>query len=73
MTGADYRALTSDELDQHVRNGQGADYIMIARMIVSLKLHHQVERAARLLCRHVPGVYSNLEMALGALDASREV
>ncbi len=69
----DPRALTAEEFDQHIRNGQGADYIMVARMIVSLKLLMQVERASRLLCRYMPGVYSNIEQSLGALDAAREV
>ena len=72
MADTTTRALTAEEFDQHIRNGQGADYIMVARMIVSLKLLHQVERAARILVRHQPGIYSHIEQMLGALDAARE-
>lgn len=68
----DYRALTAAEFDLHCRNETPADFVMVARMIVSLKLLHQVERASRLLCKYQPGIYSNIEKALGALDASRE-
>ena len=72
MTDTTTRALTAEEFDQHIRNEQPADWVMVARMLVTLKLMMQVERAARLLVKYQPGVYSNIELALGALDASRE-
>ena len=68
----DYRALTAEEFDLHCRNETPSDFVMVARMIVSLKLLHQVERSARVLVRHQPGIYSYIEQSLGALDASRE-
>lgn len=68
----DPRALSAEEWEQFLRNKQPPDYIMVGRMIVSLKLLHQVERAARLLCKYQRGIYDNIERALGALDASRE-
>ena len=68
----DPRALTAEEFNQFLRNGQGADHYLVARMIVSLKLLHQVERACRLLCKYQPRIYDHIEKSLGALDASRE-
>lgn len=69
----DPRALTAEEFDQFSRNETPIDWQMAIRMKVSIRLLMAVERASRILVKYQPGIYSNIEQALGALDASREV
>lgn len=66
------RALTAEEFERHMLSGQPADWFLISRMLVTIRLMMQVERQARLLCKVSPGVYSSLELALGALEMRRQ-
>lgn len=66
------RALTAEEFEQHCRNGQAADWQLVARMIVTLKHMFIIENMARLLVSKNPGTYSSLELALGALEMRRQ-
>ena len=64
-------ALTGNELDQFVRNGEPANWLFVKRLVLTCQLQLQVERAAALLCHYQPGIYENIETALGNLRSRR--
>lgn len=64
-------ALTAEEFERFERNEQPADWIMVKRLKLTIKLLMQVERASTLLCKYQPGVYDNIERALKTLWARR--
>ena len=67
------RILTQDDFDKFLRNGQPVDYVMAGRMVETIRTMFQLERAAKMLTHFQPGIYSNIEMALGNLEAGRQL